>query len=290
MKRKIASSILLYTLVLLLLVWTLAPILWMVISSASLSSDLLVSKGKWIPSEVTLDRYKSIITDKTIRYRGADITAPGAVFRKALLNSLLISLSTTFLSLLLGSSAAYAFARLRFRFRRTLLYSALFFQLLPPVALVIPLYLMIRKTGMIDKPITLIVIYMSFTLVYVMWILSNYFRSIPVDLEDAARIDGCSRLGAFIKVILPNAAPGFVAVGTLAFLMSWDEFLYALIFTNSSKSKTIPIAISEFTTQFGIDYGMMMTGGVVATLIPLVLSLIFQRYIVMGLTSGAVKE
>ena len=118
----------------------------------------------------------------------------------------------------------------------------------------------------------------------------GYFKNIPKEMVSAALIDGCSHTAAFWKVVFPSALPGFVAVGALSFLLAWDEFMYALIFTNTDSAKTIPVAISEFGTRFGVDYGLMMTGGVLAALIPLLLAVVFQRYIVSGLTAGAVKE
>ena len=119
--------------------------------------------------------------------------------------------------------------------------------------------------------------------------LNGYFKSVPFELEEAGRVDGCSWNQVFWKIIMPTALPGYVAVGVLAFLMAWDEFLYALIFTTSKTSKTLTVAVSEFGTKYGIDYGMMMTAGLLATVVPMVLALIFQRYIVGGLTAGAVK-
>ena len=287
-KRK-TTTIATYVAVGLLLAWTLGPLVWMFISSIAPSQTLLDRTSPWFPAHPTFERYYSIPIAPLMVYHGTVISSPGAVFRHSILNSLAVTSVTTALSLVVGGVAAYAFARLDFRMKKPMLYLAMFLQLVPPIALVIPFYFMIRAAGMIDRLSTLIILNMSFVLAYVIWVLNGYFKTIPRELESAARIDGCSRFGAFIRVILPNAAPGFVAVGALSFLLCWDEFLFALIFTNSLQSKTIPVAISEFSTQFGIDYGMMMTGGVLTTLIPLVLALVFQRYIISGLTTGALK-
>ena len=142
---------------------------------------------------------------------------------------------------------------------------------------------------MLDHLGTLILINTNAVLAYVIWVLNGYFKSVPFELEEAGRVDGCSWSQVFWKIIMPTALPGYVAVGVLAFLMAWDEFLYALIFTTSETSKTLSVAVSEFGTKYGIDYGMMMTAGLLATVVPLILALIFQRYIVGGLTAGAVK-
>jgi multiple sugar transport system permease protein len=288
--RGIVKRIFLYLAVALLFIWIVIPIFWMFISSITPSKELLTLNGPWIPQHPNFQRYMAILLGGEINLNGVSIAAPAGVFRKSILNSLIVSGLTTVYSLVFGSTAAYAFARLKFKGKNQLLFLALFFQLLPPIALIIPYYFMVRSVDMIDKLGTLVIMYISFVLSYVIWVMNGYFKTIPDDLEAAARIDGCSRMGAFIRILVPSAAPGFVAVGALAFFMSWDEFMYALIFTNSMGSKTIPVAISEFSTQFGVDYGMMMTGGVFTMIIPMILALIFQRYIVSGLTSGAVKE
>ena len=211
------------------------------------------------------------------------------VFRMAIKNSCIVAGTTTVISLVLGAVASYAFARLRFRMKKPMLFGVMFFQLLPPIALVIPYYIMISRMGLLDHLGTLILIKTNADLAYVIWVLNGYFKSGPFDLEDAGRVDGCSGNQVCWKIIMPTALPGYVAVGVLAFLMAWDEFLYALIFTTSKTSKTLTVAVSEFGTKYGIDYGMMMTAGLLATVVPMVLALIFQRYIVGGLTAGAVK-
>jgi multiple sugar transport system permease protein len=161
--------------------------------------------------------------------------------------------------------------------------------MLPPIAILISLYLTMVQLHLLDTRLGLILVYCSFITPFVLWIMSGYFRSIPRDLEDAARIDGCSRVGALFRVVLPLARPGLLATGLFGFLLAWDEFLYALVFTSSLSSKTIPVAIAEFTGRHAVDFGMMATGGVLASLPPLVIAFVFQRYIVGGLASGAVK-
>ena len=273
-----------------LLVWTLSPIAWMVISSISDKSELLDSGPlKW-PQNPTFSRYAEIFASVKPLLQGEEPTLNTEIFFRALINSIVITLTTTALALILGGMAAYAFARLDFRGKSPLLMLALFIQLLPAVTLVIPLYYIIRALGMIDRISTLVIIYLSSVLSYVIWVLNGYYKTIPPDLESAARIDGCTYFQAFRRIMLPLAKPGFVAVGALAFLLSWDEFLYALIFTNSASSKTVTVALSEFSTKHGMDYGMLMTGGCLATVLPMCLALFFQRYIIMGLTAGGVKD
>lgn len=290
MKVKILKQTLVYCAVILVVVWTLAPIAWMFLSSIIPGKELLISSGRLIPSEFTFERFNAIILGHPIASSGISMTEQALVFRKAVLNSIVVAGATTILSLFFGAMAAYAFSRMIFKGKKLMLFAALFFQLLPPIALLIPYYLMVSRAAMIDNLLTLIIVNTNMVLAYVIWVLNGYFRSIPIELEEAARIDGCTWVKAYFRIIIPTVKPGLVAVGALSFLMAWDEFLYALIFTKSSASKTMPVAVSEFGTRFGVDYGMMMTSGVIATLFPLVLALFFQKYIVSGLTAGAVKQ
>lgn len=250
--------------------------------SSIITENELLSSDKILPTAITWERYKMLLWDK-------NPTKQVVVFRRAIINSCIVAGVTTAISLVFGAAASYAFARLRFRMKNPMLFGVMFFQLLPPIALVIPYYIMISRIGMLDHLGTLILINTNAVLAYVIWVLNGYFKSVPFELEEAGRVDGCSWSQVFWKIIMPTALPGYVAVGVLAFLMAWDEFLYALIFTTSETSKTLPVAVSEFGTKYGIDYGMMMTAGLLATVVPLILALIFQRYIVGGLTAGAVK-
>ena len=219
--------------------------------SSIISENELLSSDKILPTSITWERYKMLLWDK-------NPTKQVEVFRMAIKNSCIVAGTTTVISLVLGAVASYAFARLRFRMKKPMLFGVMFFQLLPPIALVIPYYIMISRMGLLDHLGTLILINTNAVLAYVIWVLNGYFKSVPFELEEAGRVDGCSWNQVFWKIIMPTALPGSVAV-------------------------------SEFGTKYGIDYGMMMTAGLLATVVPMVLALIFQRYIVGGLTAGAVK-
>jgi multiple sugar transport system permease protein len=142
---------------------------------------------------------------------------------------------------------------------------------------------------LINNPVVLIVTYMSFALPYAIWMMAAFFQTVPVELEDAARIDGCTRLGILFRVVMPISVPGLVSTAMFTFLLAWDEFFYALIFTSTLASKTAPVAIAEFVGRYAININGMMAGGILAALPPVLLAFIFQRYIVSGLTAGAVK-
>ena len=280
-RRKLYESVLIYLAALLVAIVTLAPPIWLVISSISTQSELLSVPVHWIPTQPSLERYWLIIT--------AQGNESGAVFRSAMVNSIVIAGMVTVLCVGLGSLAAYSFARMRFGGQEPFLYIMLFSYMLPPIMLVVPLYTIMRDLHLMDTQVGLIIVYSALIMPFAVWIMRGYFQSIPHELEDAARIDGCTRLGALFKVVMPLSAPGLVATALFCFLASWEEFLLALIFTSSPHAKTIPVAIAEFTGRHAIDFGMMAAGGVVAAIPPILLALIFQRYLISGLTSGAVK-
>lgn len=288
-KRLKPARSLLYLAALLLAIWTVAPIAWMFLSSVVDKVSLLDSGPlKW-PSKISFWRYGEIFRDIP-EVLGGNTSTKTQVFVQGMINSLICTLLSASIALILGGISAYAFARLKFRGGKVLLVSMLFTQLLPIVSLLIPLYMTLRVLKMINHLYTLVILYVGSTLPYVIWVLSNYYKTLPKDLEAAACIDGCTHMQVFFRIVLPLAKPGFVAVGALAFLLSWDEFMYALIFTNSASAKTMTVALSEFSSQYTTDYGMVMTGGCLATIVPLTLALVFQRHIVMGLTAGGVKD
>ena len=259
----------------------LAPFAWLLISSVADPRDLLARPLRWLPEHVSLDRYRSIFVG------GLSETAD--TFRAALVNSAIVATSTVLVSLAVAILGAYAIARLRFPGRRVGLVAMLSTYMLPPIAIVVPLCLILVQLHLLDTRIGLVVVYCSFVTPFALWIMSGYFRSIPRELEDAARVDGCSRMGALVRVVLPLAWPGILATALFGFLLAWDEFLYALIFTSSNHAKTIPVAITEFTGRFTVDFGMIATGGVLAAIPPLLIAFVFQRYIVGGLAAGAIK-
>ena len=191
--------------------------------------------------------------------------------------------------MLLGTLAAYAFARCNIPRKRTLLLLVLGSQLLPAVSLIIPLFRMLRSAGLLDTLLALILAYSTFSLPLVVWIMTGYFQSVP-ELEEAARMDGASRFGAFLYVALPLAAPGLAATAIFTLLNAWDEFFFALVFTSTYASKTVPVALAEFIGRHSVNWGMLVTGGFIASLPPIILSLAFYRYVVAGLSAGSLKE
>lgn len=162
--------------------------------------------------------------------------------------------------------------------------------MVPGIALIVPLYLVIKTYGLLDHLSSLIVTYLTFTLPFTVWLLKSYFQGIPRELEDAALIDGCTWTQMVLRILLPVAAPGLVAAAMFAFMMAWNDYLYAVILTSTIASKTAPVVVAGFATDVTTERTLMATGGVMAVIPPLVLAFIFQRFIVQGLTAGAVKE
>jgi multiple sugar transport system permease protein len=260
--------------------FALAPFAWLVISSVASPADLLQRPLHWVPAHASFSRYHAIFSGST---------DAASTFAAAFLNSLVVAAVSVAISLAVGIFGAYAFARLRFRFRQAIMLLFLLTYMLPPIAILIPLYLIEARLSLLDTRQGLVVVYVSFITPFVLWVMGNYFQTIPAELEDAGRIDGLNRLGVLFRIILPLSAPGLLSTALLGFLLAWDEFLYALIFTGTNASKTIPVAIAEFTGRHAVDFGMIATGGVLASLPPVVIALLFQRYIVGGLTAGALK-
>lgn len=281
--KKTLRSILLSILVGLVLVFIYLPVAWLVISSISTRAELLSTPIHWIPQQPTLQNYINIL------FPAQGTSEVAKTFRITLWNSLLVASSVTVVALFFGSLASYALVRLRFPFQRSMLIGILGTRMIPEISLVIPLYLFATRFGLFNSPSILILTYLSFALPFAIWLMAAFFDTIPVELEDAARIDGCSRIETLWKIIMPISAPGLVSTGIFVFLTAWDEFFFALILTSTVSAKTVPVAIAEFTGRYVVDVGGMMTGGVLAAIPPVLLSLIFQRYIVSGLTAGAVK-
>lgn len=281
--RRILRALFIYAGMAIALIVILGPFTWLLISSVADKVDLLARPLSWIPAHISFQRF----FDLTIGGSPADSQAQE--FRSALTNSLLIASVTTFVGVSVGTVAAYAFSRFRFPGRGWLILAFMATTMLPPIALLLPLYQIMNTLGLSDTPLALIIIYSSFVTPYVVWLMRGYLDTVPRELDDAARVDGCSRFGALWRVILPVSRPGLLSTSLLAFLLAWDEFLYALVVTQTNASKTIPVALNDFIGRYGVDFGRLATGGVIAAIPPVIIAFVFQRYIVAGLTAGSVK-
>jgi multiple sugar transport system permease protein len=280
---KFFQKLLLFLLTIPVLFFVFFPILWLFSASFSTQVELFTIPMHWIPQHPTLQNYLDII------FPNLAISSVPRTFAVALMNSIKIASAVTAISIGIGSLAAYALVRIPFRFNRTIQLGIIATRMIPEVSLILPLFIIASSLRLINKPIVLIVTYMSFALPYAIWMMAAFFQTVPIELEDAARIDGCTRPGILFRVVLPISVPGLVSTAMFTFLLAWDEFFYALIFTSTLAAKTAPVAIAEFVGRYAVNINGMMAGGIIAALPPVILALIFQRYIVSGMTAGAVK-
>ncbi|HEX9126794.1 MAG TPA: carbohydrate ABC transporter permease, partial [Methylomirabilota bacterium] len=258
-----------------LLVIVVFPFYWMTVTSFKGEDQMRSLVSMFWPSPFVTDNYRHLLSKtEFVSWFG---------------NSVFVSVSSTFLATAIGTVGAYALARLKFLGRAFMSSAVLITYLVPPAILFIPLYAQIRTLGLADSLGGLIVAYPSFTIPFVTWLLMGYFESIPVELEEAAMIDGATRFGAFRRVILPLAAPGVLAAGLYAFTQSWNEFLYALVFITNVKLRTLPVGLSTFITGDVYGWGYLMAGAVLTTVPVIVAYIYLQKYMVEGLTAGSVK-
>src|SRR5215471_10681652 len=274
----------------LFILWIVLPFAWVVLTSLMTEVESLSVPPHWIPDYITFDNYLAFLNPALLTGKQRLVGGGAAVgAARAMLNSSIVALSVAFLNMIIGSFVGYAFARLNFRGSSTLMLVYLGTRMVPALAIMVSLYLIFQTFGLLDTLLGLILSYLTFTVPYSVWIMSSYFRTIPRELEDAALVDRCNWINMMLRVFLPVASPGLVACAMFAFMASWGEFLYALLFTSSMNSKTMPIIIAGFVTDVTTSPVLMNAGGVLAVLPPLVLALVFQRLIVSGITAGAVK-
>ena len=282
-RRKFLRKLLLFLLSLPVFFFIFFPILWLFSASLSTQVELFSVPIHWIPQHITFQNYADII------FPNQATSSVPRTYAVALLNSIKIASSVTVICLFIGSLAAYALTRIPFGFNRSIQLGILATRMIPEVSLILPLFIIASSLQLINKPIVLVITYMSFALPYAIWLMAAYFQTVPVELEDAARLDGCSRLGILFRVVMPISVPGLISTAMFVFLLAWDEFFFALIFTSTLAAKTVPVAIAEFIGRYVVNVNGMMAGGILAAVPPVVIALIFQRYIVSGMTAGAVK-
>jgi trehalose/maltose transport system permease protein len=272
-----------YLLVGFIIIYTIFPFYYAILSSVTPSSLLFNTPAKYWPEKIDWSHYKYV-------FNNGD-------FLRALLNSFVVSLAVTLITLTLGSFAAFALGRIHFRGRTVVLYTILAMTMFPAVAILGSLFSMIRGDWLLNTPNiyntlwALIITYMTFALPFTVWVLTNFFKAMPGELEEASLVDGATSMQAFRQILLPLAAPGLVTTGLLCFISAWNEFLFALTFTQDKRARTVQVAISQFAgnQQFELPFAKQMAAAVVVTLPLIVLVLVFQRKIIAGLTAGAVK-
>jgi trehalose/maltose transport system permease protein len=273
--RRVRERLGFYVFVAAIVVFALLPIVWVLKMSLIPRRELFATPPTLLPEDITFRHYETIFGDTS--------------FRRGLLNSLIIAGSTTVIALVLGSLAAYPLARLRFRFRTFLMTGILALAFFPTVAIIAPLFVEFRKLELLNSFTAVILVDTVFALPLAVWILTAFFRQLPRDLEDAAKIDGASAFQAFRLVIVPLAAPGVATAGILTFIFAWNEFLFANTFLFDEAHWPATVAIPNFANRYTVDFGAQAAAAIVVTVPLVLLVLLFQRRIVSGLTAGAVK-
>ena len=256
-------------------IWTLAPVVWMVISSLLTPVALTSLPPDLSPGQFTWLNYQGVL-------------ATGQSLLPAMRNSLLVSAFTTSIALALGSAAAYAIARLETPGGNRLAVMVLATQMFPGIVIIIPLFIVLSRLGLIDTYAGLVVVYLSFVLPIVIWVMKGFFEAIPPDLERAAAIDGATTWQTFTRIVLPISLPPLFAAGIFAFIESWNEFMFAIVLTRL-QTKTAPIAISEFSGQYQTAVGQMVAAATLASVPIITLALLFRGYILKGFAEGAIK-
>ena len=281
--RKLPSRLGMFLLTIPVFIFIFFPILWLFTASISTQVELFTVPPHWIPEHPTFQNYLDIF------FPSQAASSVPRTFAVALLNSIKIASAVTIICILIGSLAAYALVRIPFGLNRSIQLGLIATRMIPEVSLILPLFIIASSLQLINKPIVLILAYMSFALPYAIWLMAAYFQTIPVELEDAARLDGCSRLGILFRVVMPISVPGLVSTAMFVFLLAWDEFFYALLYTNDIRAKTLPVAIADFAAGRATDYGLISAAGVLASLPPLLIAFFLQKSLISGLATGGVK-
>ncbi|MGB1288690.1 MAG: carbohydrate ABC transporter permease [Aggregatilineales bacterium] len=280
---------LIYTLCAIVLFWALAPIYWVVVSSISTRSELYARPYKvWFPSEPTLEHYVDLFTQGA-RYRDGGYSPTAGLFGRGMLNSLIVSVGSATIVTLLATGAGYIFARMRFYLKQPVFFFLMLMMPLPIWVTLIALFFIMTRLDLVDTLPGLIIIFVTLLLPLAIWLMTTFIRDIPQEIEDAALVDGCNRWRLLRSIIIPLSGPGMVAVFLVSLLNTWNNFLIPLIFTRSPDSQTVTRVLTLFIGQYEVAWEAMSAAAVVTMIPPIIMALFFQRYLVQGLTMGAVE-
>jgi len=258
---------------LLFFIFFMLPIVWVALTSIKRPVEQMAIPPIWFPEQPVFDSYLTL-------FKNPD-------FATSLVNSLLISGIATLITVVIGAIAAYSIERFRTG-GRMLPNLLLMTRMIPPVVVIVPIFLLAYRVNLLDTYVLLIITYSALNMALIIWLLRSFFAQLPVEMEEAAMIDGCSRIGLFFRIVLPVVMPGIAAAGLICFIFCWNEFLFAVTLTGSH-TKTMPVLTSTFVSERGLDRGLMSASGLVSSLPVIVLTIVFQRYLVSGLTQGSVK-
>jgi multiple sugar transport system permease protein len=265
----------------LLMVFALLPMVWMLLTSLKTQFAALQYPPEWIPNSITLEQYWRLLSPSS------DI---GGDFLRYLFNSIWVATLTTILGVIVAVPAAYAFSRFRFPGREFLFYSVLLRNMFPAVVFLMPLFILMRWLRLVNTDLSLVLTYLTFGLPLSIWLLKGFYDNIPVQLEQAARIDGASRFQAFIRIVMPLSSPGIIATAIYSFILAWNEYVYALTFLNDKSKLTLPVGLARFFTEYATNWPGLMAASFIMSVPVVVLFLFLQKYFVRALTEGAVKS
>ena len=271
----IGKYLLVYGFGLFFVLFSVLPLLWGVSTALKLPEDVYAFPPRWIPKTVTFENFVSVFHNRNLIH--------------AFFNTLVIAISTTFVALVVGVLGGYGFSRFRFPGRNTLLWSVLFIKLFPRVVVIVPFFVTLRNLQLINTYQGLILVYLMVTFPVAIWLLKGFFDKIPKEIEEAAIVDGCSLPQLLWYVVLPMARPAMVAVAMYSFILSWNEFLFALVFTNGLERRPLAVALAFFIDENGIRWGELMAASIVMSLPAILVFSVAQRMLVRGLSDGAVK-
>ena len=263
-----------------LLVFTLLPMLWMLLTSVKTQFAAAQYPPEWWPRNITFEQYFILLSP----------TNPtGQEFLRYMFNSLWVSFASTVLGVLVAVPAAYAFSRFRFPGRQLLFYSVLLRNMFPAVVFLMPLFILMRWLHLVNTELSLILTYLTFGLPLSIWLLKGFYDNIPAQLEQAARIDGATRFQAFVQIVMPLSSPGIIATAIYSFILAWNEYVYALTFLNDKTKLTLPVGLQRFFTEYTTNWPGLMAASFITSVPVVVLFLILQKYFVRALSEGAVK-
>ena len=262
-------------LVLAIVAFCLFPLIWTLLTSLKPEADIVTATLQYIPQHVTLDNYVTLWQQSG--------------FPTLVANSVVVTSTTGVICLTIGTLAAYSFSRYRFRGRGKLLIFYLVIRMFPVVLMIIPLFVMMRNLGLLDSRFGLALAYTTFLLPLCIWMLKGFFDAIPLELEEAARIDGCTRLGALVRIVLPLARSGLVTTAVFVAIVAWNEFLFAMMMTTSQGSRTWPVGLQLMVGEFQLPWGPLSAGGILSIIPIIIFFALVQQSLIRGLTAGAVK-
>lgn len=274
--KRVTGQCIFYLAVTFFALFALFPYIWTALTSLKPEAELFTKGVHYLPKQVVIENYVNLF--KRLR------------FQKYFGNSLIVAVLTTCAALFASSLAGYAFSRFRFKLRSTLMVIFVLTNMFPKILLIIPLFMIFRKVALLNTYPGLVLAHCTFTIPFATWMLTGFFDSIPRELEESALVDGATRMRAFVKVILPLAAPSLAATAVYIFIHSWNDYLYAVMFTSSESVRTLPIALKMFIGKYEVDWGALTAGGIVTSVPLVVFFILVQRYLIAGLTAGAVKQ